>query len=286
MKRIVGFIIIFIFVISVANVLSGNPYKKMKLPDVYSNETSIATLSDSLKSSDEGARIYAAVRLGQLKDPSAIAALKEAYETEPHYSLIDHGNGVKYYCLVSIASIGGPEAVHFLEELGGKLLAPEVASAFSPHYIHFGDTLEIFSGLCEAMAAIDQAPFSNILLRLFDNPQIDPHLREISYRSYLKMELKAPDFTSLRDSIYFLLDKKREEVSAARSEIGESKVACILRNNAIRTLLIDYGVTDPSILREYESTLPAHDLFIPELDSLSSILDVLARQNRPPDPMK
>ena len=284
MKRIVGFIVFFIFIISVASVLPWNPYKKMTLPEFYANETSIAILADSLKSSDEGARIYAAVRLGQLKDPSAIAALEDAYEAEPHYSLIDHGNGVKYYALVSIATIGGREAMHFIEELAAKLMAPNVAAAYSPHYIHFGDTLEIFSGLSEAMAATNESRFSNMLLGLFDNPQIDAHLREISYRSYLKMVLNDTELTTFEDSLRFLLDQKKQVAGSSRFDSSGARTAESLKNDALFSLLIKFGKIDPAVIQTYKSTLPAQDPFIAELDSLRSILDVIVENERRANP--
>lgn len=278
--------LIFASSLVIANALyAQHPFKRLRLPDIYKNSSSVEMLADSIKSIDEGARVYSVIRLGQIGDEASIAILKEAYQNEPHYSAItDRSYGVKYYSLLSIGKIGGPKAISFFNELSSKLLSDNIVRTFKPNYYLFGDTLDIFAGLCKGMVSTGYTPYENKFLELFDDSQISPRLREISYQSYLEMLLKQSQYASFQDSVDFLLGQKKLVTGIPSFDSSNVRTSESIKNYALFGLLIEYGKQDPTAIQVYKSKLSSGDPFDDELDSLIAHLNAIIENERRANP--
>lgn len=243
----------------------GNAFKPIEVPDFFKNTNSIKVLSDSLKSTREDTRRYSAIRLGELKDPSAIKVLKEAYDNEPYHYRIDYGYSVGYYCLRSIGLIGGSQAEQFLSELASEIF---IYDAIGKNRVHYDDTLYIIHGLFEAIVEIKGYEDAQYFLDFALDSNIYYLEREKAYESYLSLYLKNPVFSSFADSMNFLLDEKRNTFRAPRFNEVMERTTGYIKNEALHSLILKFGEKDPGIIDLYRNNLAPDDPYAESLEDL------------------
>ena len=241
------------------------PFKKMSLPEVLKSSHSVELITDSLKSTDEWMRIYAAVRLGELQDPAAIHSLEEAYAREPAFNTIDHGYGLKYYCLRSIGLIGGSEAARFLNKTWDDLFSSKLGE--KDRYLG-EDVIGNYKGLFEGMEALDEPGYSGLLQLFFSNNGLHSILRELACRSYLRIYLKDARFATFQDSLVYLLREKMSAASIPRYDENGNRTTASIKDSALYGLIITVGQQDPDAIRSFASALPPSDPFVAQLDTL------------------
>ena len=257
MSNLKAFINIAIIIIASGVFTIGNGQSDNYLPDHFKAMSSYLELADSLKSPHLMIRKFSAIRLGQLGEEAAINSLKAAYNSEPDINLTDGGFGVRYHCIVSIASIGGQESDKFLKELSTQLLSPQVLLS---HRQYLGDSLDIFYGLFKALSITGGVENEELLLKVF-NSNLSGVVPEISYKAYLNIKLKNYGFSSLRDSLYYLLEHYRK-ITETPIEVDSTILRkAKIKGRAISSLIFDYSKIDPSILEGYMSALNPTDPF-------------------------
>ncbi|UCC81108.1 MAG: HEAT repeat domain-containing protein [Candidatus Zixiibacteriota bacterium] len=242
-----------------------NAFRLIEVPDFFKNTNSIKVLSDSLKSTREDTRRYSAIRLGELKDPSAINALKEAYDNEPYHYRIDYGYSVGYYCLRSVGSIGGPQAEQVLNDLASMIFVYDV---IGKNRVHYDDTLYIIHGLFEAIVEIKGYEDAKYFLDMALDSNIYYLEREKAYESYLRVYIKNPSFLSYADSMNYLLDEKKNTYRAPKFNNDNERTMDYIKDEALHSLIIKYGEKDPGIIDLYGNNLAPDDPYADSLEIL------------------
>lgn len=234
------------------------------LPEYMEAITSMQVLVDSLKSSSSSSRLYAVKRMTQLRNPEAIPFLVEAIGNEPPRGGIDSPQGLRYYSVIAIGQIGGPDAESYILGLAEALHKGDSIPGIPPGL----DYMYTVYGTHRGLAELGSAKCMEFLFRIYSDPNVGGQYRSSAYASYKRVVLKEARFATPKDSLYYIVDELRNAKVTANYVSPGIMSDEFIRSNGLQELIVEYGQDYPEILEKYSSTIPSDDNFLAELDTL------------------
>lgn len=163
------------------------------------------------------------------------------------------GLGVKYFSLLAIGKIGGPDAERVLLQIADQYGKVKAA-----------DSVESFSAICQALGYIGTAPAADKLESISNDTTITQFVRRQALSSYYLYRLKSFEFASAADSVDFLVSEMQSNFSSGINDMEKfivTKAAdlALLRINSptVRSSLeseITAIVDNPELKRMLERT--------------------------------
>ena len=97
--------------------------------------------------------------------------------------------------------------------------------------------------------------------------------RVYAYAAYKRVVLKGPEYATLKDSLYYLLDESRN-IEVAQNFVSPGVMSEeYIKRQALKELIVDYGYFGRDLLLSYKATVPQGDEFNKELDKMIGIVD-------------
>lgn len=243
-------------------------YRNVKMPTYMKSINSFSDLADSIKSENTGTRLFAAIRLIELRQPEAVPLLIKIYESAPTRSGIDSNTGPKYYALSGMGKIGGPEAQNYLYNLANDIVYGDGLKG-----ILWPESADIVKGVFDGLAELGSDENREFLLKAYESQKTGGFFQVDLYAAYKRIVLTEPEFSTFEDSLYHILEESRS-IKVNQNYVSPGVMSEeYIKREALKQLIVDYGFYHPEVLRSYKATLPLDDGFIKELDKMIAIVD-------------